>query len=98
MQTMQLQGVRVAILVTHGFEQVEMTDPRKALEVAEVIENNGPLAVQAILRAIRETEGLNENDAFKIDTQIGIKVFLSDDAKEGPRAFAEKRKPNFQNR
>ena len=70
----------------------------KALEIAELIENNGPLAVQAILRAIRETEGLNENDAFKIDTQIGIKVFLSDDAKEGPRAFAEKRKPNFQNR
>ena len=70
----------------------------KALEIAEVIENNGPLAVQAILRSIRETEGLNENDAFKIDTQIGIKVFLSDDAKEGPKAFAEKRKPNFQNR
>ena len=66
----------------------------KALEIAELIENNGPLAVQAILRAIRETEGLNENDAFKIDTQIGIKVFLSDDAKEGPRAFAEKRKPS----
>jgi enoyl-CoA hydratase len=41
---------------------------------------------------------MNENDAFKVDTQIGIKVFLSDDAKEGPRAFAEKRKPNFQNR
>ncbi len=40
-----------------------------------------------------------ENEAFKIDTQIGIKVFLSDDAKEGgPRAFAEKRAPNFQNR
>jgi enoyl-CoA hydratase len=66
----------------------------KALEVAELIENNGPLAVQAI----RETEGMHENDAFKIDTQIGIKVFLSEDAKEGPRAFAEKRKPNFQNR
>ena len=70
----------------------------KALEIAEVIADNGPLAVQAILRAIRETEGLNENDAFKIDTQIGIKVFLSDDAKEGPRAFAEKRRPNFENR
>lgn len=63
-----------------------------------MIENNGPLAVQAILRAIRETEGMHENEAFKIDTQIGIKVFLSEDAKEGPRAFAEKRKPNFQNR
>lgn len=70
----------------------------KALELSDIISANGPLAVQAILRAIRETEGLNENDAFKIDTQIGIKVFLSDDAKEGPRAFAEKRKPNFQNR
>jgi enoyl-CoA hydratase len=70
----------------------------KALEIAEVIENNGPLAVQAILRAIRETEGLNENDAFKIDTQLGIKVFLSEDAKEGPKAFAEKRTPNFQGR
>jgi enoyl-CoA hydratase len=70
----------------------------KALEIAEIIENNGPLAVQAILRAIRETEGMHENEAFKIDTQIGVKVFLSDDAKEGPRAFAEKRKPNFQNK
>ena len=67
----------------------------KALEIAEVINNNGPLAVQAILKAIRETEGLNENDAFKIDTQIGIKVFLSEDAKEGPLAFKEKRTPQF---
>jgi enoyl-CoA hydratase len=67
----------------------------KAREFAEMINNNGPLAVQAILQSIRETEGLNENDAFKIDTQIGIKVFLSEDAKEGPRAFTEKRAPNF---
>ncbi len=70
----------------------------KALEIAEVISNNGPLAVQAILRSIRETEGMPENEAFKIDTQLGISVFLSDDAKEGPRAFAEKRTPHFQNR
>jgi enoyl-CoA hydratase len=70
----------------------------KALEIAEVISNNGPLAVQAILRSIRETEGMPENEAFKIDTQLGIAVFLSDDAKEGPKAFAEKRTPNFQGR
>ncbi|BBX76018.1 crotonase/enoyl-CoA hydratase family protein [Mycobacterium shinjukuense] len=70
----------------------------KALEIADAISANGPLAVQAILRSIRETEGMPENEAFKIDTQIGIKVFLSDDAKEGPKAFAEKRTPNFQNR
>src|SRR5215207_7167915 len=70
----------------------------KALEIAEVINNNGPLAVQAILRTIHETEGLHENDAFKIDTKIGIEVFLSDDAKEGPLAFKEKRAPNFKMR
>jgi enoyl-CoA hydratase len=67
----------------------------KALQIAETINSNGPLAVQAILKSIRETEGMPENEAFKIDTQLGIKVFLSDDAKEGPRAFAEKRKPHF---
>jgi len=63
-----------------------------------VIGNNGPLAVQAILRTIRETEGMPENEAFKPDTQIGISVFLSDDAKEGPKAFAEKRTPQFKGR
>ncbi|ALG12644.1 crotonase/enoyl-CoA hydratase family protein [Kibdelosporangium phytohabitans] len=70
----------------------------KALELAELIAANGPLAVQAILRTIRETEAMPENDAFKIDARLGIEVFKSADAKEGPRAFAEKRKPNFQGR
>jgi enoyl-CoA hydratase len=71
---------------------------RKALEIAELIAANGPLAVQAILRTIRETEGLHENDAFKLDAELGMAVFRSEDAKEGPRAFAEKRPPNFRGR
>jgi len=68
---------------------------RKALELAELIAANGPLAVQAILRTLRETEGMPENDAFKIDAELGMAVFRSADAKEGPRAFAEKRTPVF---
>lgn len=67
----------------------------KALELADLIAANGPLAVQAILRTIRETEGMPENEAFKVETRLGVEVFMSQDAKEGPRAFAEKRKPSF---
>jgi enoyl-CoA hydratase len=67
----------------------------RALEIAGLIAANGPVAVRAILRTIRETEGLAENDAFAIEASIGTAVFSSDDAKEGPRAFAEKRAPEF---
>ncbi|MEU6263384.1 crotonase/enoyl-CoA hydratase family protein [Saccharopolyspora shandongensis] len=67
----------------------------KALELADLITANGPLAVQAILRTMRETEGMPENEAFKVDARLGMAVFGSEDAKEGPKAFAEKRKPNF---
>lgn len=69
-----------------------------ALAIAGQIAANGPLAVQAILRTIRDTEGLHEEEAFKIEAQYGLKVFQSDDAKEGPRAFAEKRPPEFKGR
>jgi enoyl-CoA hydratase len=67
----------------------------RALEIADMIAANGPVAVQAILRAIRETEGMPENDAFAAEARIGMAVFGSEDAKEGPRAFAEKRQPRF---
>jgi enoyl-CoA hydratase len=67
----------------------------KALEIADVIAANGPVAVRAILRTMRETEGMAENDAFKIEAKIGASVFRSQDAKEGPRAFMAKRRPEF---
>jgi enoyl-CoA hydratase len=70
----------------------------KALEIADQIAANGPVAVRAILRAIRQTEGMAENDAFTVEAKIGMEVFRSEDAKEGPRAFAEKRTPQFRDR
>jgi enoyl-CoA hydratase len=70
----------------------------RALELADAVAANGPVAVQAILRTMRETEGMAEQDAFVIEAAIGMAVFTSDDAKEGPAAFAEKRAPRFTGR
>jgi len=66
----------------------------KALEIAGLIAANGPVAVRGILAAMRETEGMAENDAFAVEAKIGAAVFASEDAREGPRAFAEKRVRN----
>jgi enoyl-CoA hydratase len=69
---------------------------KEAKQIAEKISSNGPLAVQAVLRSLKETEGLPEAEALKIELEIGLPIFLTHDAKEGPKAFAEKRKPNFE--
>ena len=70
----------------------------KAHELAGLICANGPLAVQAILRTVRDSEGRHEEDCWADDARVGMAVFASEDAKEGPRAFAEKRPPRFQGR
>jgi enoyl-CoA hydratase len=81
-----------------GYVVPDGTALEKALDIAAAICTNGPIAVQAVLRALRETESVPEDEAMRIDSQIGMTVFMSDDAKEGPRAFMEKRKPVFQGR
>jgi enoyl-CoA hydratase len=70
----------------------------KAQEIAEQIGANGPLAVEAILETIRVTGGLTEAEGFANEAERGRAVFASQDAKEGPKAFAEKRKPVFHRR
>ena len=67
----------------------------KAREIAWRLCENGPLAVKGILAVLRATETLSEEAAFEIEQREGMKVMSSKDAAEGPRAFLEKRKPNF---
>jgi enoyl-CoA hydratase len=70
----------------------------KAFEIAGQIAANGPIAVEAIKRSVRETEGLTEEEGLKVELEIGWPVFATEDAKEGTKAFAEKRPANFQRR
>jgi len=67
----------------------------EAKKIAAQIAANGPLAVQAIKRSVLATEGLPEAEALKIELEIGQPIFATEDAKEGPKAFAEKRTPVF---
>jgi enoyl-CoA hydratase len=67
----------------------------KAREIAERIARNGPLAVKAIVATLRQTETLPEDEAFAIEQKHGMAVMASEDAREGPRAFLEKRAPVF---
>ncbi len=70
----------------------------EAKKLAALVAENGPVAVQAIKRSVQETDGLPEEEALRRELEIGLPVFSSEDAKEGPRAFMEKRKPQFRGR
>jgi enoyl-CoA hydratase len=67
----------------------------KARELAAEVAQNAPLSTMAILRAWRETEHMSDEDAMQHQDPIGWEVFASEDAKEGPRAFSEKRAPQY---
>jgi enoyl-CoA hydratase len=67
----------------------------KAHELADLIAANGPVAVQAILQTMRDSEGKHEDDCWADDARVGAALFASEDAKEGPRAFMEKREHEF---
>jgi len=70
----------------------------KAHEIAESIAANGPVAVQAVLRSMRETRELPEKEGLALELELGWPVYATEDAKEGPTAFAEKRTPHFTGR
>ncbi len=70
----------------------------KAREIADTIAANGPVAVQAVLRSLRATRELPEREGLALELEIGWPVFATEDAQEGPTAFAEKRPPQFKGR
>jgi enoyl-CoA hydratase len=67
----------------------------KAREIAAVLAENGPLSVAASKASLVETGWLPEDEARQIEASYAAMVTRSNDAKEGMKAFVEKRPPNF---
>jgi enoyl-CoA hydratase len=70
----------------------------EAERFARIIADNGPLAVTAIKKAVLANIGLTLAEGLAKEVEIAAPVFMTEDAKEGPRAFKEKRKPQYKGR
>jgi len=68
----------------------------KAKDWARRITANAPLAVQATKESVLKGLLVDLEHAYKIESEISGRVFQTEDAKEGPKAFAEKRPPVWQ--
>jgi enoyl-CoA hydratase len=75
----------------------ELTEPggalAGALALAERILASGPLAIRAITRIVRESRDWPSADRWERQSAMLAEIMRSADAKEGPRAFVEKRAP-----
>ncbi|MAE93036.1 MAG: enoyl-CoA hydratase [Deltaproteobacteria bacterium] len=67
----------------------------KALELAELLAANGPYAVSKVKEGVIRSSGLSLDEGLAIENEVSAAVMSSKDAREGPRAFKEKRKPVF---
>ncbi|MDH3307016.1 MAG: crotonase/enoyl-CoA hydratase family protein [Acidimicrobiia bacterium] len=78
----------------------EVTEPGGALDaavaLAERVAQNAPLAVAASKKLVRAAaQGYDEEELWKMQEPLFQQVFTSNDAREGPAAFAEKREPKW---
>ena len=67
----------------------------KALERANVYATGPTFAIGRIKRATVQGLGMELDEGLKLERQLLIELFKSEDAKEGVTAFVEKRKPNY---
>jgi E-phenylitaconyl-CoA hydratase len=70
----------------------------EAIALANTIAENGPLAVRAAKAAVWRGLDLPLEEGLRLEQQLAEPVRQSEDAQEGPRAFLEKRKPEFKGR
>jgi enoyl-CoA hydratase len=83
-------------LLNEIVEPEELMD--RAFSWAGRILANGPLAIRATKESVVRGLNVTMKEAYKIEAELSQRVFASEDAKEGPKAFAAKRKANWKNR
>ena len=67
----------------------------RAVEIAEMIAANAPLAVEGTKFMAQQWRQLQIDESYRVGQWVSRVVLNSDDAKEGPRAFVEKRAPDW---
>ncbi|MBI2171870.1 MAG: enoyl-CoA hydratase/isomerase family protein [Chloroflexi bacterium] len=70
----------------------------RAVEVAQEVSKLAPIAVRAIKEAVVRGLSMDVPNAMRLANTIGVLTRYTEDAREGPRAFAEKRPPVYKGR
>ena len=95
-----LTGDRFDAETALRFGLVSRVVPREQLmetaeAIAQSILKNGPLAVRYIKQAAMQGREMSFEDGIRLESELAGKVFRTEDAREGPLAFAQKREPQY---
>lgn len=83
-------------LVSHIVPQEELLD--RALTIASTICERGPVAVRTAKEAILRGQDMSLENGLAFEDALFSRITATEDYREGPRAFAEKRKPEYRGR
>ena len=80
-------------LVNHVYPQAQLKE--EVMKLAETMASRAPMALQSIKELINKTYGLPVEAAMIMEKEAFGKMFVTEDCREGTKAFLEKRKPTF---
>jgi enoyl-CoA hydratase len=95
-----LTGDRISAEEALQFGLVNRVVPREelmssAMQMAERLCQNGPVALRLTKEVALKSRGIPREMGYLMEMEIGGRFSDTEDAREGPMAFFQKRKPNF---